>query len=235
MKSSSKTKNQEPKQGSSKQKTSRKRSSQPQDEPVSSRKSATRVEPVRTRKRRTRDAGLDEPDEIAAETTTARKYVHLAPKTKRIPQQVIETWPKISTPVLEQISLMLKRAKDGIALSRRDPRRREEADEVLNTVIRQLERHFAATKIPPQAKALHFDLDRLTDRNEQIYREVTTARHRKQLLEEQIETATARLTGEEKLARELKENAQQWRRRWKSQEKKQVRTLCCSSFSWIFC
>jgi hypothetical protein len=183
----------------------------------------------RGRKRKAQDAEVDELEAAVPETTKARKYTHLAPKTKRIPQEVIDTWPVISPSVLAQISEVLRRAKDTISLSRRDPQKREEADVALNSVVRQLERHFGKTKIPPQTKALHFDLDHLSIHNERVYREVTTARHRKQLLEEQIENATAKLKAEEGLANELKENAQQWRRRWKSQEKKQVRTIIAVS------
>ena len=186
---------------------------------------------------------------------TARKYVQLAPKARRIPQHLIETWPTITPPVLDQISMktsctyitqrhwliftfhtgiLLKRAKDGTALSRRDPRKRDEAEEVLNAIVQKLERHCARIKMPPQAKALDFDLNRLTERNERVYREVTTARHRKQLLEEQVEIASATLKTDENLTEKMKENAQQWRRRWKSQEKKQVRVLDfrCSAGCW---
>lgn len=200
-----------------------------QNDPVPTKSQASREAAPRGRKRKAQDAEVDELDAAAPETTKARKYTHLAPKTKRIPQEVIDTWPTISPSVLAQISDVLRRAKDTISLSRRDPQKREEADATLNSVVRQLERHFAKTKIPPQTKALHFDLDHLSIHNERVYREVTTARHRKQLLEEQIENATAKLKGEEGLANELKGNAQQWRRRWKSQEKKQVRAIIAVS------
>lgn len=135
----------------------------------------------------------------------------------------------ISTPVLDQISVVLRRAKDAIVLSRRDPQKQQEADEVLNGVIRHLERHFANTKIPPQSKAHHFDLDHIAAHNERVYQELTTTRHRNQLLDEQIKIAVAKLKEEEEALNRMKENKQQWRRRWKSQEKKQVSTIALVS------
>jgi hypothetical protein len=186
---------------------------------------------IRGRKRKEQAEAADDVDEIAtkavADTSTVPKYVQLAPVTRRIPKKTIESWPDISPPILEQVQLMLRRAKDGVALSRRDPQKRTEADEVLNVFIRQLERALADSKIPPQARALNFDLDRLLERNEYVYQEVTTARHKKQLLEEQVESVTEQLRDEEATVTKLEENAQQWRRRWKDQEKKQVCNYWC--------
>jgi chromosome segregation ATPase len=142
--------------------------------------------------------------------------------TKRIPEKQIANWPEISQSVLEQIGAVLRRAKGEITLTRRDAQKEEEANEILSTTIRKLERHFSETSVPPQAKALHFNLDYLTTHNEGVRRELTTARHRNQLLKEQIEKMAADLEMEDKLMNETKENALQWSRQWKSQEKKQV-------------
>ncbi|KAF2281475.1 uncharacterized protein EI97DRAFT_472961 [Westerdykella ornata] len=162
---------------------------------------------------------------VAEAAAPSPKYLRLAPKRKRIPQEIIEKWPMISAPVLDQISVVLRRAKDAIVLSRRDPQKQQEADEVLHGVIRKLERHFANTKIPPQSKAHQFDLNHIAAQNERVYRELTTTRHRNQLLDEQIKIAAAKLKEEEETLSKVKENKLQWQRRWKAQGKKQLHPL----------
>jgi hypothetical protein len=207
----------------SKQRKSRGRPSQNREDINSSNISTSEVRPSGGRKRKGRDPEIEEPDELEAETATASpRYIRLEAKKRRIPQEVIERWPVISPPVLEQISDVLRRAKDAVALSRRDPRRQDEADEVLNGVVRHLERHFASTKIPPQARAQQFNLDFLSAHNNRIRQELTTVRHRNQLLEESIQVDTESLKLEESWLETTKANAQQWRRQWKSQEKKHV-------------
>lgn len=177
---------------------------------------------TQVQKRKTKEVDIDELEQAAAETGTTRKYVHLAPKTKRIRQEVLQGWPEISPAVMEQVSFVLKRAKNEVVYTRRDPRRADEAQDVLGATIRQLERSLSTMKIPPQTKGLHFNLDRLADSNEHVYRDVTTARHSKQLLEQQVDNAQRRLEAEQEAANRLKKNAQQWKSRWKIQEKKQV-------------
>ncbi|KAF2017107.1 hypothetical protein BU24DRAFT_440196 [Aaosphaeria arxii CBS 175.79] len=183
----------------------------------------------RGRKRKAKDTDIDELEQATAETGTTRKYVQLAPTTKRIRQEVLQTWPEISSHVLEQIGFVLRRAKDEVVYTRRDPRRADEAQDVLGVTIRQLERSLATMKIPPQTKALHFNLDRLTESNEHVYREVTMARHSKQLLGEQVDIAQKKLEAEQESVNRLEKNAQQWRNRWRTQEKKQLHPLLDST------
>lgn len=209
-------------QAVTKQKKGRNPSSQTQNNATSSHAAPSpRSEPRRGRRRKAQDTDIDE-IATAEEASTTRKYEHLKPRTKRIPHAVIETWPTISQPVHEQINIILRRAKDAVVLSRRDHQKTAEAAETLNLFVRKLERHFSTTRIPPQAKARDFDLDLMIERKNRAFQEVTSTRHRKQLLEEQIEISTAKFKTEERLTRELKENAQRWRREWKSQEKNKV-------------
>lgn len=193
-----------------------------------------RAVPPPKRKRQAREAEVEEPDEIAAEAsasaaaaaaTAKPKYVSLVPKTRRIPQDVIEKWPVISAPVVEQIRVLLRHAKDAVALSRRDAQKQAEADELLNGVIQQLGRHFSGMKVPPRAKAQHFDIDQLTTRNERLLYALTTERDKNKLLKDKIKSTEAQLSSEEENLTATKTNAKDWLRKWKSQEKKQVSEL----------
>jgi hypothetical protein len=161
-----------------------------------------------------------ESDESAREAPKSRKkYVQLEMRTKRIPQEQIDTWPQVSSQVLEQIVAVMRDAKKDIANTQRDERKIFAAHNTLNPLVRKLARQLAASRIPPQAKDIHFNIDRLTERNAQVSREVTTARHSKQLLSEQVKVTEHLLAKDEENLEELKRNAKKWRTEWKHQEK----------------
>ncbi|KAH7075852.1 CENP-Q, a CENPA-CAD centromere complex subunit-domain-containing protein [Paraphoma chrysanthemicola] len=161
-----------------------------------------------------------EHDEIADdEPKSHKRYVQLETKTKRIPQEQIETWPQVSPQVLEQIVAVIRDAKKDIANTQRDERRVIAAHNTLNPLVRKLTRQLAASRIPPQAKDIHFNIDKLTERNAQVSREVTTARHSKQLLTEQVKVAEHLVKKDEENLEELKKDAKRWRTEWKHQEK----------------
>jgi hypothetical protein len=177
-----------------------------------------------TRKRRIHT----EPDEIAQEEPKSRKkHVQLEARTKRIPQEQIDTWPQVSSHVLEQIEAVIRDAKKDIANSQRDERRVIAAHNMLNPLVRKLTRQVAASRIPPQAKDIHFNIDKLTERNAQVSREVTTARHSKQLLGEQVRVAEHLLKKDEDSLEQLKKDAKKWRTEWKHQEKHGRVSLPC--------
>jgi chromosome segregation ATPase len=156
-----------------------------------------------------------------------KKYVQLEPRTKRIPQEQIDTWPQVSSHVLEQIEAVIRDAKKDIANTQRDERRVMAAHNTLNPLVRKLTRQLAASRIPPQAKDIHFNIDKLTERNAQVSREVTTARHSKQLLSEQAKVAERMLEKDEEQLEQLKKDAKKWRTEWKHQEKHgRVRSSC---------
>jgi hypothetical protein len=160
------------------------------------------------------------PGEIAEEDPKSRKkYVQLEAKTKRIPQEQIDTWPQVSSHVLEQIEAVIRDAKKDIANTQRDERKVMAAHNTLNPLVRKLTRQLAASRIPPQAKDIHFNIDKLTERNAQLSREVTTARHSKQLLSEQANVAERMLEKDEEQLEQLKKDAKKWRTEWKHQEK----------------
>jgi hypothetical protein len=159
-------------------------------------------------------------DEIAEPEAKLRKqYVQLETKTKRIPQELVDTWPEVSPQVLEQITTVMRNAKKDIAETQRDERKIMAAHNTLNPLVRKLARQLAESRIPPQAKDIHFNIDTLTERNAQVSREVTTARHSKQMLSEQVKVAQHLLKIDEDNLDELKKNVKNWRTEWKHQKK----------------
>lgn len=177
---------------------------------------ATQTQPSKTQKR---NAHVEE-DKIAEGPTKAqKKYVQLETKTKRIPQEVIETWPHLPQHVLDHIVTVIKDAKKDIANTQRDERKVIAAHNTLNPLVKRLVRQLATSKIPPQARDINFNIDKLTERNGQVFREVTTARHSKQLLREQVKVAQHLLNQDEKSLDQLKKDAREWRTEWKQQQR----------------
>ena len=176
----------------------------------------TQTQSSRPRKRKADDKA----DGIPAEPRKSQKqYVQLETKTKRIPQDVIEAWPHLSQQVLEQIETVVKDAKKDIANTQRDERKVMAAHNSLNPLVKRLLRHLAASKIPPQARDYHFNIDKLTERNGQVFRDVSTARHLKQLLGEQVRVTQKLRDKDETDLDELKKDAKKWQTEWKHQQK----------------
>jgi hypothetical protein len=161
----------------------------------------------------------EDPDELAAEQPKTQTYVQLVPRTRRIPQEKIDTWPQVSPQVLEEIVAVLRDAKKVIVNTARDDRR-ELADERLGALVRTLEHQLADSRIPPQARDIHFNIDKLTERTAQVFREVTTERHSKQLLSDQVKVAERLLAKDEENLEQLKKNTAKWRAAWKRQEQR---------------
>ncbi|KAL1652741.1 hypothetical protein SLS61_004723 [Didymella pomorum] len=179
----------------------------------------TQERPSQSSEPRKRKAHV-EVDEIAAEPTKSqKKYVQLEQKTKRIPQDVINTWPHLPQNVSEQITTVIKDAKKDIANTQRDERKVMAAHNSLNPLVKRLVRHLSTSRIPPQARDVHFNIDKLTERNGQVFREVTTARHSKQLLSEQVKVTQHLLSKDEKNLEELKTDLRQWKAEWKHKQK----------------
>ncbi|KAF1978030.1 hypothetical protein BU23DRAFT_654267 [Bimuria novae-zelandiae CBS 107.79] len=143
----------------------------------------------------------------------------LVPRTKRIAQDVIETWPLVPPQVLDQILQTLKDAKRDIVNTQRDEQKAIAADETLGSITRMLMRQMSGSRIPPQAKDIHFNIDKLTERYGHLFRELTTERHSHQLLAEQVKVAQHLLNRDEESLEQLKKNARDWKMRWKKQEK----------------
>ena len=177
---------------------------------------STKTQPSRPRQRKADDKA----DEIAVEPRNWQKqYVQLETRTKRIPQDVIEAWPHLPQQVLEQIDTVVKDAKKDIANTQRDERKVMAAHNSLNPLVKRLLRHLAASKIPPQSRDYHFNIDKLTERNGHVFRDVSTARHLKQLLGEQVRVAQKLRDKDEADLDELKKDAKRWQTEWKHQQK----------------
>ncbi|KAF1835985.1 hypothetical protein BDW02DRAFT_521969 [Decorospora gaudefroyi] len=197
-----------------KQKPGRK-SAQQQVEDEQDELSITEPAPAQSSKSRKRKA-----DEFAEPEPTSRKqYAQLERKTKRISQEQIDGWPQVSSQVLEQITTVIRNAKKDIAETQRDERRIMAAHNTLNPLVRRLARQLAASRIPPQAKDINFSIDKLTERIAHVSRELTTARHSKQLLSEQVKVAQHLLKTDEDNLEWLKKNAKKWETEWKHQKK----------------
>lgn len=145
--------------------------------------------------------------------------MQLETRTKRVPQDVIDTWPHLSQQVLEQISNVIKDAKKDIANTQRDERKVMVAHNSLNPLVRRLFRHLATSKIPPQTRDYHFNIDKLTERNGSVFRDVTTARHSKQLLSEQVKITQRLLDKDENDLDVLRKDAKKWKTEWKHQQR----------------
>jgi hypothetical protein len=196
-------------------KTTHKRNSKAQKGPKPANQNKTRGRPPRNRDK----IDDEEPDEIAAELPKTQDYVQLAPRTRRIAQEQIDTWPQVSPRVLEEIVAVLRDAKKDIVNTQRDERRATFADEKMEALVRTLSRQLSDSRVPPQAKDIHFNIDKLTECYAQLFREVTTERHSKQLLKEQVRVAEHLLKKDQENLEQLKKNAKTWKATWTRQER----------------
>ncbi|KAF1997927.1 hypothetical protein P154DRAFT_547164 [Amniculicola lignicola CBS 123094] len=187
----------------------------------SSQKQAVRpaqpTEPTAGRKRKARD--IDD-DELAEDGPNAQKQLQLAPSKRRIPREAISQWPDMTASVMEGIKSVLQSAKNATVRSRRDQRKQNEAYEVLTKVVSRLERKLSHAKMPPNAKDVHFNLERLTERNAELHRQLATARHANQLLADQVERATDALEQAQSGLQQAKTAALTWEQKREAQERK---------------
>ena len=114
------------------------------------------------KKRKAQEAELHEP----IEERTPKKFQHLKPRTRNIPQDVVASkWVPPSQLVQQQVRELFKSAKRPVILSRRDDRRRLEAETILGAVVRKLEDRLPKMPFPPKTKDVHFDLEKLIEQN----------------------------------------------------------------------
>jgi len=85
---------------------------------------------------------------------------------RRVPQDVITTkWSALPHPAQEQVRELFAAAKRPVILSCRSEKRRKEAEVVLGTVVRKLEKQLPRMPFPLKTKEYHFDLEKLMERN----------------------------------------------------------------------
>lgn len=139
--------------------------------------------PKQTAKRR-REAETEagSADEISAAPPAARKRKHqedgsesrkrpkqdfsyLKPKTRKVPQQVIQSgWKKLPDPAQRQVQMILMASKRTALNAIRNPRRRKEVEGVLDAMHRKLEKRLPRSPFPPSSKAGHFNLEETLER-----------------------------------------------------------------------
>lgn len=180
--------------------------------------SITEAAPTQSSKPRKRKAD-DSAAAAEPESKSRKEYLRLEAKAKRVTRDQVDKWPEVSSQVLEQILTVVRNAKKDTAETQRDERKVMAAYNTLNPLVRRLARQLADSRIPPQARDVHFNIDKLTERNAQVSREVTTARHSKQLLSEQIKIAEHLLKKDEEYLELMKKNTKTWRTEWKHQRK----------------
>jgi hypothetical protein len=136
-----------------------------------------------TSRRRAAEAEAEIEDEISNAPPVARKRKHqddegesrrkppkqdfsyLKPKTRKVPQDVIQSdWKKLPEPAQRQIQAILLASKRTALNTIRDPRRRKEAESVLDAMHRKLEKRLPRSPFPPSSKATHFNLEDTLDR-----------------------------------------------------------------------
>ncbi|USP80921.1 glycoside hydrolase family 93 protein [Curvularia clavata] len=176
---------------------------------------ATLAQSSKPRKRKSDDGAAA----AELESKSRKEYLRLEAKAKRVTRDQVDKWPEVSSQVLDQILTVVRNAKKDTAETQRDERKVMAAYNTLNPLVRKLARQLADSRIPPQAKDVHFNIDKLTERNAEVSREVTTARHSKQLLSEQIKIAEHLLKKDEEYLELMKKNTKTWRTEWKHQRK----------------
>ncbi|KAF5853866.1 hypothetical protein GGP41_006628 [Bipolaris sorokiniana] len=201
--------------------TAKKRKPSAKQQPQEAEDELSLIEPALSNRPKPRKRKADDTAASAAEpeAQSRKEYLRLEAKSRRITRDQVDKWPEISPQVLEQILAVVRNAKKDTAETQRDERKVMTAYNTLNPLVRRLARQLAESRIPPQAKDIHFNIDKLTERNAQVSREVTTARHSKQLLNEQIKTAEHLLGKDEEYLESMKKNAKTWRAEWKHQRK----------------
>jgi hypothetical protein len=136
-----------------------------------------------TKRRRYAEAETESADEISAAPPVARQREHqedegesrskrpkrdfsyLKPKTRKVPQEVIQSdWKKLPEPAQRQIQAILLASKRTALNAIRDPRRRSEAENVLDAMHRKLEKRLPRSPFPPSSKTTHFNFEETLER-----------------------------------------------------------------------
>ncbi|OCK77723.1 hypothetical protein K432DRAFT_384432 [Lepidopterella palustris CBS 459.81] len=165
------------------------------------------AEPASSGRRKRKAREVDVHQEPVQEEVS-KKFQHLKPRTRHIPQAIIVSkWGAPSEQVRQQIRELFKLAKIPIITNRRDDARRHEAEIVLGTVIKRLEGRLPNMPFPPRTKDMHFDLEKVVERNRALENQLTPAQHSVDLLKAAIEKEELHLEADEKVLARLEQNA----------------------------
>lgn len=92
-------------------------------------------------------------------------FSYLKPRTRKVPQNVIQSdWKRLPEPAQRQVQAILLASKRTALNTIRDPRRRREAENVLDAMHRKLESRLPRSPFPPSSKAAHFNLEEILER-----------------------------------------------------------------------
>ncbi|KAF1989011.1 hypothetical protein K402DRAFT_372468 [Aulographum hederae CBS 113979] len=158
-----------------------------------------------------------------ADTTehAPKRFQHLKARTRRVPQSVIASkWTALPHVAQQQVQELFHAAKRPVALGRPDERRREEAEKVLNTVVRKLEKQLSRMPFPAKTKDAVFSLEKLLERNRLLESQLTPAMHSIELLDAAIEKEERSLERDRRTLARLEANAISEERRQQKQAKK---------------
>lgn len=95
-----------------------------------------------------------------------KDFAYLKPRTKRVPQEIIESqWKRLPEPAQRQVRELFLRSKRSALNGIKDARRRTEAEAAVNAMVRRLEKQLPRMPFPASAKPSHFNLDDIIVRN----------------------------------------------------------------------
>ncbi|KAF2762129.1 Sec6-domain-containing protein [Pseudovirgaria hyperparasitica] len=137
-----------------------------------------------------------------------REFPHLKPRTRYIPQSVVKSkWTHLSVSAQDQVKEIFKAAKWPVVASRKDEKHRREAEAILGQLVQRLETRLPNMPFPPKTKELHFDLEKLMERNRLLDGQLTASLHGVKLLEAEIEKEERALSHDRAVSEQLESKA----------------------------
>ncbi len=128
--------------------------------------SSSRGRPSSSRKGDPRTAHRIRPKHAAQKHQTAQQFQYLKPRTRHIPEQVVaKQWQPLSETAVQNVREILLATKRPVIMGQRDERRRIEAEAIVNTLVRKLEKKLPRIPFPPKSRIPHFDLNKLIEEN----------------------------------------------------------------------
>ncbi|KAF2839607.1 hypothetical protein M501DRAFT_1010693 [Patellaria atrata CBS 101060] len=164
---------------------------------------------TKTREKRKRVEDDDHAPVVLVERP-AKKFKQLTTRTRYISQDTMaEKWRPLPQAVQHQIREIFRAAKRQIILGKRDDRRRAEAEVVLASVVKRLDKMLPKMAVPQKTLEMHFNLDKLIERNVALDSQLTPAMHSVELLKSQIKEQEQLLNIDRQCLKRLKDDARE--------------------------
>jgi hypothetical protein len=162
-----------------------------------------------SKRRRVEPEFQEEPAHQAEKPPT---YQHLAPVTRRVSRQTIETkWEPLLPGCIERISQLLQDLQRPVAVTLNDERKRTDANKVMQMVSRRLIGKISKGLPFPQGTRSNredeFDFEKILDHCRTLESQLTPTLHSNGLLESEVAKEKALLESEEEALTELETNA----------------------------